>query len=142
EHGAGYACEYDGTVAIDVDSLSIDGKKVALSHTRDPVKIPFKGYGADCACESTSVFLPNEEAPPHLKAGAKLQKERPPEKIRAEIQRRSEGDMKGTLGSATCPISSTFELQAGIVLDSTFMKHVEDKGEEDEEDEAEGQIEE
>ncbi|CAK0885523.1 unnamed protein product, partial [Prorocentrum cordatum] len=142
EHGAGYACEstsvagvemkygsihsrYDGTVAIDVDSLSIDGKKVALSHTRDPVKIPFKEYGADCACESTSVFLPNEEAPPHLKAGAKLQKERPPEKICAEIQRRSEGDMKGTLGSATCPISSTFELQAGIVLDSTFMKHVE-----------------
>merc|ERR1712060_979298 len=45
---------YDGTIVADGDSLVIDGKKVALSHTRDPAEIP-----------ST------EKIAPHLKAGAK-----------------------------------------------------------------------
>jgi glyceraldehyde 3-phosphate dehydrogenase len=62
---------YDGTVEVDGDSLVIDGKKVALSHTRDPAEIPFKEYGADYVCESTGVFLTDEKIQPHLKAGAK-----------------------------------------------------------------------
>merc|ERR1711971_1033781 len=62
---------HDGTVEVDGDSLVIDGKKVALSHTRDPAEIPFKEYGADYVRESTGVFLTDEEIQPHLKAGAK-----------------------------------------------------------------------
>merc|ERR1712078_209474 len=62
---------YDGTVEVDGDSLVIDGKKVALSHTRDPAEIPFKEYGAEYVCESTGVFLTDEKIQPHLKAGAK-----------------------------------------------------------------------
>merc|ERR1719357_1258813 len=62
---------YDGTVEVDGDSLVIDGKKVALSHTRDPAEIPFAEHGAEYVCESTGVFLATEKVQPHLKAGAK-----------------------------------------------------------------------
>merc|ERR1711963_1180487 len=62
---------YDGTVEVDGDSLVIDGKKVALSHTRDPAEIPFTEHGAEYVCESTGVFLTTEKVQPHLKAGAK-----------------------------------------------------------------------
>ncbi|CAE8624689.1 unnamed protein product [Polarella glacialis] len=56
------------------------------------------------------------------------------EEICAEIKRRANGDMKGYLGYCdeslvstdfeTCPISSTFDAKAGIMLDSTFVKLV------------------
>merc|ERR1719436_1614197 len=56
------------------------------------------------------------------------------EEICEEIKRRSEGDMKGYLGYTdeplvstdfeTCPISSTFDAKAGIMLDETFVKVV------------------
>merc|ERR1719492_325551 len=62
---------YDGTVEMDGDALVIDGKKVALSHTRDPAEIPFAAHGAEYVCESTGVFLTAEKVQPHLKAGAK-----------------------------------------------------------------------
>merc|ERR1712207_59592 len=62
---------YDGTIVAEGDSLVIDGKKVALSHTRDPAEIPFTEHGAEYVCESTGVFLTTEKIQPHLKAGAK-----------------------------------------------------------------------
>merc|ERR1711979_173799 len=64
----------------------------------------------------------------------RLAKETTYEDICAEIKRRSEGDMKGFLGYSdeplvstdfeTCPISSTFDAKAGIMLDDTFVKLV------------------
>merc|ERR1719329_1175518 len=63
--------KYDGTIKVDGDSLVVDGKKIALSHTRDPAEIPFAAHGADYVCESTGVFLTTEKVQPHLKAGAK-----------------------------------------------------------------------
>ena len=33
--------KYDGTIVAGGDSLVIDGRKVALGHTRDPADIPF-----------------------------------------------------------------------------------------------------
>merc|ERR1712127_840459 len=62
---------YDGTIEVDGDSLVIDGKKVALSHTRDPAEIPFAEHSAEYVCESTGVFLTTEKVQGHLKAGAK-----------------------------------------------------------------------
>merc|ERR1712224_734297 len=62
---------YDGTCEADGDSLVIDGKKIALSHTRDPAEIPFSEHGAEYVCESTGVFLTDDKIQPHLKAGAK-----------------------------------------------------------------------
>ncbi|CAK0842103.1 unnamed protein product, partial [Prorocentrum cordatum] len=56
------------------------------------------------------------------------------EELCAEIKRRSEGDMTGFPGYCdealvstdfeTCPISSTFDSKAGIMLDPTFVKLV------------------
>merc|ERR1711963_1240249 len=66
-----YQMKYDGAIEVDGDSLVIDGKKVALSHTRDLAEIPFGEHGADYVCESTGVFLTTEKVQPHLKAGAK-----------------------------------------------------------------------
>merc|ERR1712203_593827 len=63
--------KYDGTIEVDGDSLVVDGKKIALSHTRDPAEIPFGEHGAEYVCESTGVFLTTEKVQPHLKAGAK-----------------------------------------------------------------------
>jgi glyceraldehyde 3-phosphate dehydrogenase len=63
-----------------------------------------------------------------------LKKETTYEEICAEVKRRSEGDMKGFLGYCdeslvstdfeTCPISSTMDSKAGIMLDPTFVKLV------------------
>jgi len=63
--------KYDGTIEVDGDSLVVDGKKIALSHTRDPADIPFAEHGAEYVCESTGVFLTTEKVQAHLKAGAK-----------------------------------------------------------------------
>merc|ERR1712232_309663 len=63
--------KYDGTIEVDGDSLVVDGKKIALSHTRDPAEIPFGEHGAEYVCESTGVFLTTEKVQPHLKASAK-----------------------------------------------------------------------
>jgi glyceraldehyde 3-phosphate dehydrogenase len=63
--------KYDGTVEVDGDSLVIDGKKVALSHTRVPSEIPFAANGAEYVCESTGVFLTGEKVEGHFQAGAK-----------------------------------------------------------------------
>merc|ERR1712060_820692 len=52
---------YDGTIEVDGDSLVVDGKKIALSHTRDPAEIPFGEHGAQYVCESTGVFLTTEK---------------------------------------------------------------------------------
>merc|ERR1712174_180306 len=63
-----------------------------------------------------------------------LEKETTYEELCAEIKKRSEGDMKGFLGYTdeslvstdfeTCTISSTFDSEAGIMLDDTFVKVV------------------
>jgi len=64
----------------------------------------------------------------------KLSKATTYEDICKEIQRRAAGDMKGILGYTdeplvsqdfvTCPISSVFDAQAGIMLNPTFVKLV------------------
>lgn len=62
---------YPGTVEADGDNLVIDGKRVAISHTRDPKEIPFKAHGAEYVCESTGAFLTAEKVKGHHEAGAK-----------------------------------------------------------------------
>jgi glyceraldehyde 3-phosphate dehydrogenase len=62
----------------------------------------------------------------------KLAKETTYEEICAEIKRRADGDMKGFLGYTnedlvssdfvTCPISSVFDVKAGIMLNPKFVK--------------------
>lgn len=48
-----------------------DDKKVAILAQRDPEKLPWKDYGVDVVIESTGVFVTEDGAKKHAKAGAK-----------------------------------------------------------------------
>jgi glyceraldehyde 3-phosphate dehydrogenase len=62
---------YNGDVAVDGDSLVIDGKRIAALTEPDPAKLPWKKLGADIVLESTGHFRTREKAALHLGAGAK-----------------------------------------------------------------------
>jgi glyceraldehyde 3-phosphate dehydrogenase len=62
---------YEGSVAVDGDSLVIDGAKVLISKETDPAKLPWKQHGVDIVIESTGRFTDRAAAEKHLAAGAK-----------------------------------------------------------------------
>ena len=62
---------YKGTIEADGEFLVVDGKRIAVSHTRDPAEIPFAEHGAEYVCESTGQFLTADKAKGHFAAGAK-----------------------------------------------------------------------
>jgi len=49
----------------------VDGKKIPVLAQRDPEKIPWKKYGVDVVIESTGMFISEQDAHKHAKAGAK-----------------------------------------------------------------------
>ena len=51
--------------------LIVDGKKIKVSAEKDPAMLPWKELGVDVVVESTGLFLTEELASAHLKAGAK-----------------------------------------------------------------------
>lgn len=53
------------------DALVIDGKKVALSHERDPSQIKWGDMGVDLVLECTGKFNDRDGSAAHLKGGAK-----------------------------------------------------------------------
>ena len=63
---------FRGTVEYDEQSLTVNGKRVALLNSRDPAKLPWGELGADYVFECTGKFLTREKAQPHLDAGAKV----------------------------------------------------------------------
>jgi len=56
---------------IDDKTIQIDGKKVALSFTRDINELDFGSFGAELVIECTGVFLTTEKAQGYLKNGVK-----------------------------------------------------------------------
>jgi len=61
---------YPGEVSQDATSLTIDGKKIALSAECDPTKINWKQYSIDWVVESSGCFTSKVEAQKHCTAGA------------------------------------------------------------------------
>ena len=53
------------------DSISIDGKPIAVLSSRDPAAIDWGGLGADIVIESTGKFRGRDDAALHLKGGAR-----------------------------------------------------------------------
>jgi glyceraldehyde 3-phosphate dehydrogenase (phosphorylating) len=53
------------------DSISIDGKPIAVLSSRDPAAIDWGGLGADVVIESTGKFRGRDDAALHLKGGAR-----------------------------------------------------------------------
>ena len=69
--------EYDSTfgrigreVSHDDSSITVDGRRIAISAERDPAALHWSDYGADIVIESTGRFRDRDSAALHLKAGA------------------------------------------------------------------------
>jgi len=63
--------QFKGTVTVDGNDLTINGKKVRFYMEKDPGSIPWSETGAHYIVESTGVFTTTEKAKAHLKGGAK-----------------------------------------------------------------------
>eukprot|EP01025_Chloroclados_australasicus_P055390 TRINITY_DN66_c0_g1_i5.p2 TRINITY_DN66_c0_g1~~TRINITY_DN66_c0_g1_i5.p2 ORF type:complete len:382 (-),score=61.03 TRINITY_DN66_c0_g1_i5:369-1514(-) len=63
---------FSGDVKIESDDyISVDGKKIKIVSTRDPLQLPWGELGVDLVIEGTGVFVNEEGAGKHLTAGAK-----------------------------------------------------------------------
>jgi len=73
-----YMLKYDsvhgrfaGDIAVDGNTLVVDGQRVRLSAEKDPAALKWGEVGADVVVESTGLFLTKESCQKHLAAGAK-----------------------------------------------------------------------
>ena len=73
-----YMLQYDsvhgrfkGTIAVEANTLIVNGKKIRLTQERDPANLKWNEVGADVVLESTGLFLTKETAQKHIDAGAK-----------------------------------------------------------------------
>ncbi len=63
--------KFPGTVAVDGDSLVVNGDRIKVFAQRDPAQLPWASLGVDVVLECTGFFTTKEKAAAHLKAGAK-----------------------------------------------------------------------
>lgn len=62
---------FNGTIEVEGKDLVVNGKKIRVSSEKDPSNLKWSDIGADYIVESTGLFLDQEKASLHLKAGAK-----------------------------------------------------------------------
>ncbi len=62
---------FKGEVAIDGNTLVVDGRSIRLTAERDPSQLKWNEVNADVVIESTGLFLTKETAQKHIDAGAK-----------------------------------------------------------------------
>ncbi len=62
---------FAGDIAVDGNTLIVNGKKIRLTAVKDPSELKWKDVGADIVVESTGLFLTKETGEKHLAAGAK-----------------------------------------------------------------------
>ena len=62
---------FKGAIAVDGNTLIVNGKKIRLTAEKDPAALKWKDVGADVVIESTGLFLTKETCQKHLDAGAK-----------------------------------------------------------------------
>ena len=61
----------DAEVEFDDESITVDGKRIAVSAEREPKNLKWGELGADIVIESTGFFTDAEAAKAHIEAGAK-----------------------------------------------------------------------
>ena len=62
---------FEHDIAIDGNTLIVDGKKIRLTSEKDPAQLKWDEVGAEIVVESTGLFLTDETARKHIEAGAK-----------------------------------------------------------------------
>ncbi len=62
---------FKGEVAVDGNTLVVNGKRIRLTAERDPAALKWGEIGAAIVVESTGLFLTKETAQKHIDAGAK-----------------------------------------------------------------------
>src|SRR5512135_2939304 len=62
---------FKGDVAVDGNTLVVNGKKIRLTAEKDPANLKWKEVGADVVIECTGFFLTKDTCQKHLDAGAK-----------------------------------------------------------------------
>jgi len=62
---------FRGTVAVEGDSIAVNGDRLKVLAERDPAKLPWKALGVDVVLECTGLFTGKAKAGAHLAAGAK-----------------------------------------------------------------------
>jgi glyceraldehyde 3-phosphate dehydrogenase len=62
---------YPGTVAVDGDTIVVDGNPIKVVSERDPAKLPWRDLKIDIVVESTGHFTERAGAAKHLDAGAR-----------------------------------------------------------------------
>jgi glyceraldehyde 3-phosphate dehydrogenase len=60
---------YAGSVAVNGDSLVVDGKSIKVLAERDPAKLPWRDLGVDVVIESTGRFTDADKARAHIDGG-------------------------------------------------------------------------
>jgi glyceraldehyde 3-phosphate dehydrogenase len=62
---------FPGKVAVDGDSMVVNGDRIRVLAERDPSRLPWGQLGVDIVLESTGLFASKEKASKHLAGGAK-----------------------------------------------------------------------
>ena len=62
---------FDGTVEVADGNLVVNGNTIRVTSERNPADLAWSDVGADYVVEATGLFLTEEKASAHLKAGAK-----------------------------------------------------------------------
>jgi glyceraldehyde 3-phosphate dehydrogenase len=62
---------FPGEVAVDADSMVVNGDRIRVLAERDPAKLPWGDLGVDIVLECTGLFTSKAKASGHLKGGAK-----------------------------------------------------------------------
>ncbi len=63
--------KFNGTVAVDGDSIVVNGDRIKVLSERDPSKLPWGQLGVDVVFECTGIFTSKAKASLHLAGGAK-----------------------------------------------------------------------
>jgi len=66
-----YTVKFPGTVAVEGDSIIVNGKKMKVYAEKDPANLPWKDLGVEVVIESTGIFRTREKMMKHITAGSK-----------------------------------------------------------------------
>jgi glyceraldehyde 3-phosphate dehydrogenase len=63
--------KFPGKVAVEGDSMVVDGDRIKVFAERDPARLPWSALGVDVVLECTGLFTSKEKAGKHLAGGAR-----------------------------------------------------------------------